>query len=100
MSHKEKLIKSATIAFLTLLSAHATSASPETQTTEKCYGVAKAGKNDCATAKASCAGSSTKNNQSDAFLLVPTGLCEKLVGGHLKPNAAASTDKMVKSEKH
>ena len=48
---------------------------------EKCYGVAKAGKNDCQTANSSCAGTSKADGQKDAFVLVPTGSCEKLVGG-------------------
>ncbi|RXJ72635.1 hypothetical protein CS022_14400 [Veronia nyctiphanis] len=51
---------------------------------EKCYGVAKAGKNDCATNSSSCAGTSTKDGQKDAFIAVPAGLCERLVGGSLK----------------
>jgi len=58
---------------------------PAPQTTEKCYGLVKAGMNDCSTATASCAGSSTKDKQPDAFVLMPVGLCEKLVGGTLKP---------------
>jgi len=48
---------------------------------EKCYGVAKAGKNDCQTANSSCAGTSKTDGQKDAFVLVPAGSCEKLVGG-------------------
>lgn len=52
---------------------------------EKCYGVAKAGKNDCQTANSSCAGTSTMDGQKDAFVAVPKGLCEKLVGGSLSP---------------
>jgi len=53
-----------------------------TATTEKCYGVAKAGQNDCTgNGVAGCAGSSAKNG--DGFILVPKGLCEKLVGGSL-----------------
>lgn len=48
---------------------------------EKCYGVAKAGKNDCATKTSSCAGTSKEDNQSDAFVVVPKGLCDKLAGG-------------------
>ncbi len=48
---------------------------------EKCYGVAKAGKNDCATKMSSCAGTSKKDNQKDAFVVVPKGLCGKLSGG-------------------
>lgn len=50
---------------------------------EKCYGVAKAGKNDCQTATSSCAGTSKKDAQADAWLSVPKGICEKIVGGRL-----------------
>jgi uncharacterized membrane protein len=50
---------------------------------EKCYGVAKAGKNDCQTATSSCAGTSKKDAQADAWLSVPKGTCEKIVGGKL-----------------
>jgi uncharacterized membrane protein len=50
---------------------------------EKCYGVAKAGKNDCQTAHSSCAGTSKKDQQADAWISVPKGVCEKLVGGKL-----------------
>ncbi|EEX95545.1 signal peptide protein [Vibrio orientalis CIP 102891 = ATCC 33934] len=48
---------------------------------EKCYGVAKAGKNDCATKTSSCAGTAKEDNQTDAFVVVPKGLCGKLAGG-------------------
>ena len=50
---------------------------------EKCYGVAKAGKNDCQTAKSSCAGTSKTDKQADAWISVPKGTCEKIVGGKL-----------------
>lgn len=52
---------------------------------EKCYGVAKAGQNDCATASNSCAGTTTADGQKDAFLYVPIGICEKIAAGSLKP---------------
>jgi uncharacterized membrane protein len=51
---------------------------------EKCYGVVKAGKNDCQTANSACAGTSTKDAQKDAWIYVPKGTCEKIVGGSLK----------------
>ncbi|HBA34969.1 MAG TPA: hypothetical protein DCZ12_12625 [Gammaproteobacteria bacterium] len=54
---------------------------------EKCYGVSKAGKNDCATSNSSCAGTAKKDGQPDAFVAVPKGLCEKLVGGSLTPKS-------------
>ena len=51
---------------------------------EKCYGVAKAGKNDCkAGPGTTCAGTSTVDAQGNAFLLVPKGTCGKLSGGSL-----------------
>ena len=52
-------------------------------TTEKCFGISKAGKNDCQTATSSCAGTSKKDGQTDAWLSVPKGACEKIVGGSL-----------------
>ena len=48
---------------------------------EKCFGVAKAGKNDCGAGKVSCAGSAKMDSQKDAFIVTPKGLCDKLVGG-------------------
>jgi len=50
---------------------------------EKCYGVSKSGKNDCQTAASSCAGTSKKDSQADAWISVPKGTCEKIVGGKL-----------------
>ena len=44
---------------------------------EKCYGVALAGKNDCAAGPGTtCAGTSTVDYQGNAWSLVPAGLCE------------------------
>lgn len=52
--------------------------------TEKCYGVAKAGKNDCAAGPGtSCAGTSKTDGQGNAWTFVLAGSCEKLVGGSL-----------------
>jgi len=87
MKNVNKLIQSAVATFLALSAANpsiaATMEAPSPDM-EKCYGVAKAGMNDCATAKQSCAGSATKDKQADAFLFMPKGLCEKIVGGELK----------------
>ncbi len=52
---------------------------------EKCYGIAKAGKNDCQTANSSCAGTSRRNAQGDAWVYLPKGSCEKVVGGSRQP---------------
>ena len=54
---------------------------------EKCYGVVKAGKNDCQTSAGSCAGTVKSDGQKDAWIYLPKGTCEKIVGGSLKPGA-------------
>jgi uncharacterized membrane protein len=56
-------------------------------TFEKCYGVSKAGLNDCQTATHSCAGTATADNQGDAWIYVPSGTCGKLTGGSSEPKA-------------
>lgn len=48
---------------------------------EKCSGIAKAGHNDCQTAANSCAGMATSDGQADAWIFVPAGTCNKIVGG-------------------
>jgi uncharacterized membrane protein len=52
---------------------------------EKCYGVAKAAKNDCAGAAHACAGQATKDGSTKEFVKLPKGTCERLVGGSLSP---------------
>ena len=49
---------------------------------EKCYGIAKAGKNDCAsTGNNSCGGTSKVDRDPKAWIYVPDGYCERIVGG-------------------
>jgi len=55
---------------------------PPSWKAEKCYGIAKAGKNDCAsTGNNSCGGSSKLNSDPKAWIYVPEGYCERIVGG-------------------
>ncbi|MBI1773443.1 MAG: DUF2282 domain-containing protein [Burkholderiales bacterium] len=53
--------------------------------TEKCFGISKAGQNDCATKSGShsCAGQSKKDNDPGEWKKVPAGSCEKM-GGKLE----------------
>ncbi len=53
---------------------------------EKCFGVVKAGKNDCADVKQvhSCAGEAKADGSKSEWILLPKGSCEKLVNGSLK----------------
>ena len=48
---------------------------------EKCYGVAKAGNNDCGTSSHSCAGQAKEDRDKSEWVYVPKGLCDKLAGG-------------------
>ena len=50
---------------------------------EQCAGVIKAGKNDCATSMNDCHGHATSDANPMAWIYVPKGTCEKIVGAHL-----------------
>ncbi len=59
---------------------------------EPCFGVALKGQNDCfAGPGTTCAGTSTRDYQGNAFKLVPTGTCTTIStpdgAGSLKPRA-------------
>jgi uncharacterized membrane protein len=85
------ILVSAALATLTSLAASGAMAGPAEQpnyTFEKCYGVVKAGLNDCQTSTHSCAGTSTADNQGDAWIYVPAGTCAKLSGGSNEPKAS------------
>jgi uncharacterized membrane protein len=49
---------------------------------ERCYGVTRAGQNDCANAVHSCATQSTTNNDAREWVALPKGTCQRLQGGH------------------
>ena len=55
---------------------------------EKCYGISKAGKNDCAsTGNNSCAGTSKVNADPKAWVFVPEGYCDRIVNASKTPRA-------------
>ncbi|PYS56259.1 MAG: hypothetical protein DMG13_00505 [Acidobacteria bacterium] len=59
---------------------------PPSWKAEKCYGITKAGKNDCAsTGNNSCGGTSKVNADPKAWIYVPEGYCERIVGGSKTP---------------
>ncbi len=45
---------------------------------ERCYGVASAGANDCATSQHSCAAQAKRDHDPDEWVMLPRGLCDKL----------------------
>jgi uncharacterized membrane protein len=83
MKTKTALLTAAPGSTLALGAITATAA--DDATTEKCYGVAKAGKNDCAGAKHACVGQSAKDKDPNEWVTVPKGTCDRLVGGNLSP---------------
>jgi uncharacterized membrane protein len=87
---KEHLPMTSKIAILaaavsSLLVVSATAFAADEGNSEKCYGVAKAGKNDCAGAAHACAGQSSKDASAKEFIKLPKGTCERVVGGSLTP---------------
>lgn len=87
---REMNVKSLAIAAAigSLMAMNVNPAQAADQTKEKCYGVAKAGKNDCAANGHSCAGQSKVDNDPSEWKFVPKGDCEKL-GGTLKAGSKA-----------
>jgi len=81
MKASRVLIGSAVAGLIASSNAHTANPPPAT---EKCYGVAKAGQNDCGTARHSCAGKAARDNDPMEWKVVPRGTCEKL-GGKLAP---------------
>ncbi|PVX29984.1 BufA1 family periplasmic bufferin-type metallophore [Sphingomonas pokkalii] len=86
------MIKTSAALAATLALGAVTAAHAQQPKMEKCYGVALAGKNDCkAGAGTSCAGTSTKNYQGNAWKLVKAGTCTAIKtpkgNGSLTPKA-------------
>ncbi|OFX10242.1 MAG: hypothetical protein A3G22_06485 [Alphaproteobacteria bacterium RIFCSPLOWO2_12_FULL_40_11] len=89
MSKKSKFLKSATLAIAGVVIMSSNAALAKDAKMEKCYGVVKAGKNDCASAKKgghSCAGAATVNGDKSEWVYLPTGTCDRLVNGSVKPS--------------
>ena len=62
-----------------IIASSAASAAAPAGASEKCFGIALAGKNDCkAGPGTSCAGTSRVNYQGDAFKLVKAGTCTRI----------------------
>jgi len=76
-----------TVTALAIFVAGAAMMAPDVQAKEgfeKCAGIAKAGQNDCAAKGHSCAGKAKKDGEPKEWLYVPTGTCDKIVGGSVK----------------
>ena len=94
-------------AFATTMGVAATSVDASEQAKvekEKCYGVVKAGKNDCGNAAGthSCAGHASTDADGGEWLSLPKGICERLAGGSLEPIVAEEgmMEEMMEEEGH
>lgn len=86
MKPSRAVIASAFASLVAAASATPAAAEAKAAAMEQCYGVAKAGANDCATARHSCAGLAKRDRDPQDWKLVPKGTCEK-AGGRLEPAA-------------
>lgn len=82
--NSHKIIKSAISAAIALTVSCQAHNGEERPEMERCYGVAKAGKNDCGAATHACAAQSTKAGDPNEWLYLPKGTCQKIVGGVTK----------------
>lgn len=86
MKTNQKLIATAVSGLLALAAMSGTlQAAEDEQGKEKCYGVAKAGKNDCAANGHACAGQAKRDSDANEWVYLPAGTCERLIGGSAKP---------------
>lgn len=76
----QRLIASSALASVLALGLLSNAGAAEEKTKEKCFGIAKAGQNDCAAAGHSCAGQSKVDNSADEWKYVAKGTCAKLGG--------------------
>jgi len=95
MNQSDLVIRSA-LAGLLALGVAAGAAAEDKAPKDKCFGIAKAGKNDCGTSHSSCAGTSKVDNDPNAWKYVDKGTCEK-VGGKLV--SAMDMEKEMKMKK-
>jgi uncharacterized membrane protein len=58
---------------------------------EKCFGIVRGGQNDCFSPANSCGKTSKRDNDPNAWIYVPVGTCDKIVGGSTAPTTGANT---------
>ena len=89
MSQKSKILKSLSV--ITTAAALSVTASQvahaDKKDTEKCYGIVKAGQNDCASSDGAhlCHGGAKADSLGTEWILLPKGLCERITNGSTTP---------------
>ena len=87
MNRKNAILATALGGLLALNVATQAQAAEDAGAKEKCYGVAKAGKNDCAANGHSCAVQAKADGHGKEWVQLPKGVCEKLASGSTSPKA-------------
>jgi uncharacterized membrane protein len=99
MKTSKTLVSSALAGLLGLSLAAIAADHPATPAdSEKCYGIAKKGKNDCGTAKHACGGEAKSDNLPEEWKYIAKGTCEK-AGGKLAGPVAPDAKKAPPAEK-
>ena len=90
----KRLIASSTLASVLAFALGQAQAATDAKAQEKCFGVSKAGQNDCATATGthSCAGQAKTDMAADDWKYVAKGTCKSL-GGKTADEAKAPAAK-------
>ena len=88
MNRKNAILATALGGLLALNVATQAHAAEDAGAKEKCYGVAKAGQNDCAANGHSCQGQAKADNDPTEWKYVPKGECEAAGG---KTSASGSS---------
>lgn len=81
MKTKAALISTAISSLLAFGALTTSAQAADEANTEKCYGIAKAGKNDCAANGHACAGQAKTDGNGKEWVKVPAGTCARIVGG-------------------
>lgn len=100
MSLKQRKIVNAIVAAaITASVGLSADAAPKTPPMEKCYGIVKAGKNDCGSSHGNaCAAQSKRDNDPNAWIFLPKGTCDKIVGGSTTPPSTNSNPPATNSK--
>src|SRR5215470_17867236 len=84
MNASDRIARAAVASFVALaLSAATYQAFAAKDDNVKCAGIVKGGNNDCGTSSNACAGQVKADRDAQAWIYVPKGVCEKIVGGKL-----------------
>jgi uncharacterized membrane protein len=98
MKFEKKILMTSILAFAIAGLSEAQAEKEKKIESEKCYGIAKAGQNDCKGEGHNCSGKSEVDGSKSEYLLVPAGLCDKIVGGSLTPDADTKEEKAMSKD--